>query len=117
MPIDISVENPIPLIQAAAHVPRRRRGRKAAASTLHRWATHGLRGIVLETLQVGGTKCTSLAALQRFFDRLSDSKESSCESSNPPRRRGFEQADRDLDASWSRTGNRPACLKPEKPQT
>lgn len=24
----------------------------------------------LETIQLGGTKCTSLEALQRFFDRL-----------------------------------------------
>src|SRR4051812_22483214 len=71
MPIDISQEALIPFTQAAAHLPRRRRGRKAAVSTLHRWATRGLRGVVLETLQVGGTKCTSLAALQRFFDRLS----------------------------------------------
>jgi hypothetical protein len=71
MPINISTETLIPLIQAAAHLPRRRRGRKASASTLHRWATRGLRGVVLESLQVGGTRCTSLAALQRFFDKLS----------------------------------------------
>ncbi len=71
MPIDITLEKPIPLTQAAAHVPRRRRGRKTSGSTLYRWATRGLRGVVLETLQVGGTRCTSLGALQRFFDRLS----------------------------------------------
>ena len=71
MPIYITTESPITLTQAAAHLPRRRRGRKAAVSTLHRWATRGLRGVVLETLQVGGSKCTSLAALQRFFDSLS----------------------------------------------
>ena len=71
MPIDIASERPIPLTQATIHLPRRRRGRKAAVSTLHRWATRGLRGVVLETIRIGGTKCTSLQALQRFFDNLS----------------------------------------------
>ena len=72
MPIDIASEPPIPLTQATIYLPRRRRGRKAATSTLHRWATRGLRGVVLETIRIGGTRCTSLQALQRFFDRLSD---------------------------------------------
>ena len=40
-------------------------------ATIHRWASHGVRGVVLETLQVGGTRCTSREALQRFFERLS----------------------------------------------
>ena len=33
-------------------------------------ASRGLRGIVLETIQVGGTTCTSQESLQRFFERL-----------------------------------------------
>ncbi len=37
---------------------------------LYRWATEGLRGVHLETIQVGGTLCTSIEALQRFFERL-----------------------------------------------
>jgi hypothetical protein len=35
-----------------------------------RWSTKGLRGIRLETIRVGSTTCTSLEALQRFFDGL-----------------------------------------------
>ena len=31
----------------------------------------GCRGVVLETIQVGGTRCTSREALQRFFENLS----------------------------------------------
>ena len=73
MPIDISKEEPLSFVQAAALLPRRRRGRKAAVSTIHRWARHGLRGVQLETLQVGGSMCTSVHALQRFFDRLGGS--------------------------------------------
>ena len=50
MAIDFTQEPLIPFIQATAHVPRRRAGRKVAVSTLHRWATRGLRGVVLESL-------------------------------------------------------------------
>lgn len=43
--------------------------------TLWRWAKKGLNGpdgqkVHLEIVRVGGTNCTSIEALQRFFDRL-----------------------------------------------
>src|SRR5262245_8049674 len=69
--IDVAVEPLITLTEAAALVPRRRRGRKTSVTTLYRWASSGIRGIVLETLQAGGSRCTSVRALQRFFDSLS----------------------------------------------
>jgi Protein of unknown function (DUF1580) len=69
--IDTTVEAPIPLTQAADELPRRRRGRKTHVSTLFRWSTVGCKGVVLETIQIGGTRCTSRQALQRFFERLS----------------------------------------------
>ena len=68
--IDITFEELIPLSQAADELPRRRRGRKTHVSTLYRWATAGCRGIILETLQCGATRCTSREALQPFFERL-----------------------------------------------
>ncbi|QKK07527.1 MAG: DUF1580 domain-containing protein [Planctomycetota bacterium] len=39
-------------------------------STLYRWACSGLSGVRLEVVQVGGTMCTSRAAMERFFTRL-----------------------------------------------
>jgi hypothetical protein len=69
--IDSGSETLLSLAQAADELPRRRRGRKTHISTLFRWSTVGCRGVVLETLQVGGTRCTSREALQRFFERLS----------------------------------------------
>jgi Protein of unknown function (DUF1580) len=69
--IDSASETLLTLKQAADEVPRRRRGRKTHISTLFRWSTVGCRGVVLETIQVGGTRCTSREALQRFFERLS----------------------------------------------
>lgn len=69
--IDSTIETVISLADAAKELPRRRRGRRTHISCIYRWSTVGCRGVVLETLQVGGTRCTSREALQRFFERLS----------------------------------------------
>jgi Protein of unknown function (DUF1580) len=69
--IDTTAETVLSLAQAADELPRRRRGRKTHTSTLYRWATAGCRGEVLESIQIGATRCTSREALQRFFERLS----------------------------------------------
>ena len=68
--INSMTECVVSFAQASANPPLRREGRKTHVSTLHRWATVGCRGCVLETIQVGGTRCTSLEALQRFFEAL-----------------------------------------------
>ena len=73
--IDTLVETLLPLAQAADELPRRRRGRKTNLSTLYRWSQAGCRGVRLETIQIGGTRCTSREALQRFFERLSQARE------------------------------------------
>jgi hypothetical protein len=36
-------------------------------STLHRWRKRGIRNQRLETLLIGGKRCTSVEALERFF--------------------------------------------------
>lgn len=64
-------EELLSLAAAARILPRRRGGKKVHTATLYRWTTTGLKGVVLESLQVGGTRCTSQQALQRFFDQLS----------------------------------------------
>jgi len=69
--INVSSEALLSLSEAAGRLPKRRRGKRPHIATLYRWAQRGVRGIRLETIQVGGTLCTSLEALQRFFDRLS----------------------------------------------
>jgi hypothetical protein len=72
--IDLQTENVIPLFDAPAHLPHRRGKQPIALSTLYRWAQpeKGYRGIVLETVKVGDTRCTSLEALQRFVDEISE---------------------------------------------
>jgi Protein of unknown function (DUF1580) len=72
MTISIKIEHPIPLGQVPKLpcIPRRRGGGKLHSSTVWRWALRGVRGVKLEVIRVGGTLCTSMEALQRFFDRL-----------------------------------------------
>jgi hypothetical protein len=37
-------------------------------------ATKGCRGVVLETICIGGSRCTSAESLQRFFDAVTVAK-------------------------------------------
>ena len=71
--IDIQRERGLSLTQASQQsiLPQRRRGKRPHVATLYRWAQRGLRGVRLETIRVGGTLCTSVEAIQRFFERLS----------------------------------------------
>ena len=70
--IDLSKERLLSFNDACDRLPKRRAGRPLHPATLYRWANIGLKGIKLETIQIGGTLCTSIEALQRFFNRLSE---------------------------------------------
>src|SRR4051812_39705508 len=70
--IDHRIEDVFPISHAPARAPRLRAEKRINVATFYRWASRGCRGVRLETLQVGGTRCTSREALQRFFERLSD---------------------------------------------
>lgn len=69
--IDIQTETVVTFAEASKHLPKRRAGKRPCVATLYRWAQNGVRGIRLETLQIAGTRCTSLESLQRFFNQLS----------------------------------------------
>ena len=72
MAIDIRAEE-IFSLTAATKLPcfrNRRGGKPINVSTLWRWATTGVRGIKLETIMAGGSRATSLAAIERFFEAL-----------------------------------------------
>ncbi len=68
--IDISIEETFSLAEAAKRLPCRRKGVRPNVATLYRWAQLGCRGVRLETICVGATRCTSMEAMQRFFDAL-----------------------------------------------
>jgi hypothetical protein len=76
MAIDVFAEELLTLTEAAKRLPKLKSGKPPHVSTLYRWMQRGCHshdGMVvrLETVKIGGTTCTSLEALQRFFDRLS----------------------------------------------
>ncbi len=68
--IDPNTETLLSLTEAAKGLPRRRAGKRPHVSCCYRWSNTGCRGVVLETIQIGGTRCTSKEALARFFRRL-----------------------------------------------
>jgi hypothetical protein len=108
MGIDILQESPISLTEAARQLPRRRQGRRTATSTLYRWATAGCRGAILEPLQVGGIRCTSLAALQRFFEALTAAAGTPTVRLASAQQRTA-QANRELDRRWPKKGSGSQC--------
>lgn len=77
--IDAITETVLPFAAAARRIPSLRAGRPVAPATLWRWAVAGCLArdgtrVRLETLRIGGSTCTSLEALQRFFAALSGEK-------------------------------------------
>lgn len=70
-PMAISLDEAlVSLTDATKLIPLRRGGKRIHVSCLYRWGANGLRGVRLETAQVGGTVCTSKQALERFFTAL-----------------------------------------------
>lgn len=97
--LQVGTEQLITLTEAARLLPRRRKRRRVNVSTLYRWATKGLRGARLETVQVGGTRCTSREALDRFFASLPPSGGAGAGVAPPPpaRQRAIDKAVGDLE--------------------
>jgi hypothetical protein len=83
--IDIRNEKLLTLTEAARHpaLPRRRRGKRPHVASLYRYAKAGIRGVRLETTRFAGTLCTSVEALQRFCDALSQDNDPPGASASP----------------------------------
>ena len=56
--------------EAARLIPKRR-----VPSTIWRWYRHGVRGVQLETVVIGGRRYTSREALQRFIRRTTEARQ------------------------------------------
>jgi len=99
MAIDPNSETLVSFAEAAKNLPRRRGGKKPHVSTLYRWTTSGCKGVVLESLQCGGTRVTSKEALARFFQRLTFGDGSNPEAPRSPARQqsAAERAERELE--------------------
>jgi hypothetical protein len=97
--IDPAAEHLVSLTRACRHFPRRRKGKRPHVSCLYRWTTVGCRGVVLDSVQVGGTRCTSREAIARFIAALSASQAAAARAPDAQDKRprdAAEQADDDL---------------------
>jgi hypothetical protein len=70
--IDVTNEQLLPIRDVSRQLPARPNGKRLHVSVIYRWTMRGIRGIVLESVRIGGTRYTSREALQRFADRLSN---------------------------------------------
>jgi hypothetical protein len=74
--IDVARESLLSFGEAARYVGKLKGSKPIALQTLWRWATRGCSGVVLETIFVGGARCTSKEALQRYFDAVTRARAS-----------------------------------------
>ena len=113
--IDIfSRETLLTLTEAAKLLPPRRRGKRPAFSTIWRWATSGVHGIVLDTIMVGGTRCTTASAIQNFCDALTAAADAGVAVSPPVKL--SRQRQRDIEAAEARLARAGVRSKPTPPQ-
>jgi hypothetical protein len=102
--IDLTVEDAITL-KAACRLPELKRdGKPLHLATIFRWASRGVRGVVLETMQQGASKVTTREAIDRFFAKLGGEIDTDAKvpGRTPLRRkRDHERADKELaGAGW-----------------
>ena len=68
--IDVATESLVPLREVPRCLPPRPNGKRLHVSAVYRWTLRGIKGVVLETVRIGGTTYTSREAIQRFSERL-----------------------------------------------
>jgi Protein of unknown function (DUF1580) len=69
-----------------------RAGRPVSPATVYRWATKGLNGARLQTVQVGSRMVTSREAIDRFFAELTAIRAAQLGEPSPVMRRGRKPA-------------------------
>jgi len=69
--IDFSQETLVAIAEVPRLLPPRANGKRIHISACYRWLSRGVKGIVLESVKIGGSTYTSKEALQRFAYQLS----------------------------------------------
>lgn len=64
--IELANETLIALRDAPRHLPHRPNGKRLHISAVYRWIRSGVKGVVLDSIRIGGTTYTSIEALKRF---------------------------------------------------
>ena len=90
-------EQVVSIAETPKRIPPMKGGRRVHISTVYRWALRGVRGVVLETIMIGGRRCTSVEAMSRFFERLSNQSREGTESYKRPRKVDRKRVEKELD--------------------
>lgn len=77
MGIRMDLEEIVSMAGATKVIPKRASGKRVHVATVYRWASVGLKGVRLETIQIGGHCYTSTEALHRFFKALTADRDGS----------------------------------------
>lgn len=93
--IDVDAEELFPFSKARSEFPG---GKRRSLATLHRYRLHGIRGIRLETVLIGGSRYTSAASINRFIAAQNASETPAPQFTPSQRQRMSEAARKELAA-------------------
>ena len=77
----------------------RKKGKTLSRFTVLRWALHGRSGVKLQTIMVGGSRCTCDAWAVEFFERLTRGGSRTKAFNDNRRNHDHEAAERELSAA------------------
>jgi hypothetical protein len=97
--IDLLKEQPVTLAKATRMSQLRRDGRSPHVSQLYRWTGRGIRGHVLESVVIGGARCTTSEAVDRWIAALSGEPVTRTTRTPVRRRQDHDRAERTLAAA------------------
>ncbi len=100
--IEVQNESPLSLKEACSLPFLRRAGKPIHLATVHRWATHGAKGVKLETVQYPGGMRTTAEAVLRFLAMLNGL--SATPAASKPRQHAIAAAERELAAAGFEIG-------------
>ncbi len=83
--------------------------------TLWRWALHGLQGIQLETVKIGGRRYTSFEAIDRFSARLTGLRSPEGPNASVRRQQEMARAAEQTEAVFGGRARPQTCPKQEEP--
>ena len=101
--IDLQTEKPLTISKAMGLPQLRRNDRKPHVAQGYRWCSAGLKGIVLESIVIGGSRCTTSEAIDRWIARLSGHDHMDSQPVRAPsrRQRDHDKAEKQLtEAGW-----------------
>ena len=113
--IDVNQEELIRPGDVPKCLPPRANGKRLHISAVYRWMLHGVRGHRLETATVGGATYTSIEALQRFSDCLTQGRtntEPNLPRNSGTRQRQIDGAAREVQRILRSCSGKPKTIKP-----